>query len=48
MINTRREGNVVAHSLPKYAIDILDFLVWMEDVLPQFHSVLQADLDGLR
>ena len=48
MINTRREGNAVVHSLARYAIGILDFLVWMGDVPPQFHSVLQADLDGLR
>ena len=49
MINTRREGNAVVHSLARYAIGILNFLVWMEDdVPPQFHYVLQADLDGLR
>ena len=48
MINTRREGNAVVHSLARYAIGILDFLVWMEDVPPQFHYVLQAVLDGLR
>ena len=43
-----REGNVIAHSLARYAIDNSDFLVWMEDVPPQFHFILQADLDGLR
>ena len=39
----RREGNFVAHSLARYA----DYLVWMEDVSPQFHFVVQANLDGL-
>ena len=44
--HTKREGNHVAHSLAKYAIRIPDFLVWMEDIPPQLHSVLQADLEG--
>ena len=43
-----REGNVITHSLARYAIDISDFFMWMEDVPPQFHFILQADLDGLR
>ena len=45
--HTRREGNFVAHSLARYVINIPDYLVWMEDVLPQFHYIVQADLDGL-
>jgi len=45
--HTKREGNFVAHSLARYAVNIPDYLVWMEDVTPQFHSVVQADLDGL-
>ena len=44
--HTKREGNSMAHSLAKYALRIPDFLVWMEDVPPQLHSVLQADLEG--
>ena len=45
--HTRREGNSVAHSLARYAVNIPDYLVWMEDIPPQFHFVVQADLDGL-
>ena len=39
--------NNVAHSLTRHSIDILDFLVWIEDVPPQFFHVLQADLASL-
>ena len=45
--HTKREGNVVAHSLAIHAIDILGLLVWIEDVPPQFYFVLQADLIGI-
>ena len=38
--HTKREGNSVAHSLARYAIDIPNFSVWMEDVPPQFFHVL--------
>lgn len=36
--------NNVAHSLTRHLIYILEFLVWIEEVLPQFFHVLQADL----
>ena len=42
--HTKRECNSIAHVLARFAINIPDFLVWMEDVPPQFHFVLQADL----
>ena len=42
--HTKREGNSLAHSLARYAVNIPDFLVWMEDVLPQFYYILQTDL----
>ena len=32
--NTKREGNFLAHSLIRYAINILDFLIWIENVSP--------------
>ena len=44
--HVNREYKKVAHSLAKYAMHILDFLVWMEDVPQQFLFVIQADLAG--
>ena len=46
--HTKREDNSLAHSLVRDVLGILDFLVWIENVhaLPQFHSIVQADLDG--
>ena len=41
--NTRRTGNLVAHSLAKFAKHLVDLSVWMEDVPPQVHDVLLAD-----
>ena len=38
------ECNSVAHGLARFTVNIPDFLIWMEDVPPQFHSVLQVDL----
>ena len=45
--HTKRDCNTLAHSLARYAISIPDFLVLMEEIPPQFHIVLQADLLGL-
>ena len=42
--HVKRECNSVAHCLARYVFDSLNFLVWMENVLPQFSVVLQADL----
>ena len=41
--HTRREGNMVAHGLAKYAVNIVDYVVWMEDAPSQIHNVIQAD-----
>ena len=41
--HTRRMGNLVAHSLTKFAKHLVDLSVWMEDVPPQVHDVLLAD-----
>ena len=46
--HTKRDGNVVAHSLAKYALGIPDFLAWMGDVPPHIHSILQANLARLQ
>ena len=40
----KREVNKVVHSLAKYVVHISDFIVWMDDVPPQFLNVIQADL----
>ena len=45
--HARRDCNRLAHSLARYAIDIPDFLVWMDNIPPQFMVVLQADLANL-
>ena len=42
--HVKRECNFAAHSLAKFASNILDFQVWMEDVLPQLSSLIQVDL----
>ena len=41
--HTRRESNMVAHSLAKYAANIIDYVVWMKDAAPQIHNVIQAN-----
>ena len=46
--NIKREGNKDAHFLTRYALGILDFVVWMEDVLPPLFSVVQTDIVGFR
>ena len=42
-----RDYNSVAHSLAKHALNIQDFLVWMEKAPPQVFHVLKVDLAGL-
>ena len=37
----KRESNKVTHSRARFAINVLDFLMWIKDVPPQFLSVLQ-------
>ena len=41
---TKREGNSVAHSLTRYAISMLGFLMWMKNVPPHIQHFVQADL----
>ena len=45
--HVKRECNSVAHCLARYVFDSLDFLVWMENVLPQFSVVIQAFYQSL-
>ena len=44
--HVKRECNFAAHSLAKFASNILDFQVWMEDVPLQISYVIQANLAG--
>ena len=39
-----REGNKLAHCLARNSLTVLDCVVWMEDVSPQFYSIFQADV----
>ena len=36
--HVKREGNMVVYVLACFALTVLDYSVWMEDVPPQFHS----------
>ena len=46
--HVRREGNIVAHSLAIYALEITDFIAWMEDVPPPLFSVVRDDIVSFR
>ena len=37
---------MVAHSLTRYAINVSNYIVWMEDAPSQTLKVIQADLAG--
>ena len=32
--HVKREGNMVAHKLARYTLNVSDFVVWMEDISP--------------
>ena len=40
----KREGNIVAYHLARHSINISDFSVWMETVLPPFISLVLVDI----
>ena len=44
--HVKREGNKVANNLVRYAAHISNLVVWMENVLPQCFSIVQANLAG--
>ena len=44
--HVKREGNIVAHKLARHAICVLNFVVWMEDVLPPLFPIVLADIAG--
>ena len=45
--HVKREGNMVTHGLARFALNVSDYVVRMEDILPQFHSFVLADIAGL-
>ena len=44
--HVKREGNIIAHKLARHAIYVLNFVAWMEDVLPPLFPVVSADIAG--
>ena len=44
--HVKREGNKIAHSLARYTFEILDFVVWVEDVPPLLFYIVQVDIHG--
>lgn len=45
--NTRRNGNIVVHTLARLAISFPKCAVWMEDVPSQAICFVQADMAAL-
>ena len=45
--HSKRKGNKVAHCIARYASNISDFVVWMEDVPPLVFVVVQFDAANL-
>ena len=42
--HVKRDGNIFCYKLAHYAICVLDFTVWMEDVSPPLFRVVLADI----
>ena len=45
--HTRREGNMAAHGLAKYAQFVDDFVTWMEEIPPIISSEISSDVNQL-
>ena len=45
--HTRREGNMAAHGLAKYAQYVEDFVTWMEETPPIISSEISSDVNQL-
>ena len=45
--HTRREGNMAAHGLAKYAQYVDDFVTWMEETPPIISSEISSDVNQL-
>ena len=44
--HVKKEGNIVAHKLARYAICVLDFVMWMKDVPPPLFPIVLGDIAG--
>ena len=45
--HNKRDGNKLAYSLAQHSINVDDYVVWMEDVLPPLVSIVQANIAKL-
>ena len=45
--HVKREGNMVAHVLARFALNVSNYSVWLEDAPPQFHSCVFANFNGI-
>ena len=42
--HVKREGNMIAHVLAPFVLNVLDYSAWMEDAPPQFLSFVSSRL----
>ena len=42
--HVKREGNMVAHVLALFVLNVLDYSAWIEDAPPQFLSFVSSRL----
>ena len=42
--HVKRERNIVAHILAHFALTVLDYSMWMEDISPYIHSCVVSKL----
>ena len=38
---------MIAYVLARFALNVSDYTVWLQDVPPQFHSCVFANFDGI-
>ena len=43
----KRESNMITHVLTRFALNVSDHNMWMEDVPQQFHSFVLANSDSI-
>ena len=42
--HVKREGNMIAHVIALFVLNVLDYSAWMEDAPPQFLSFVSSKL----